>query len=89
MTEQVDVSVRGRPVARRTLHYGFENWDGNACEAQMFDTRNPFGKICIENTTAPFYAAFGAERGDTCSLSNEDYNVTNCSSDRYFTIGIR
>ena len=76
-----------------TLHYGYQNWNGSTCSGTFSSSLANFGRVCIQGASAaPFYSAFAttaADAGDYCSLSNDTYGTTACSSTRAFTIAFR
>jgi hypothetical protein len=69
------------------LRYGYGNFSTYCKDA--WTEGNTFGRLCIEGTSAPYYAGFAAGGTDFCSTSASSYNAYSCSPQRHFTIAIR
>jgi hypothetical protein len=83
----VSVAVNGGAASSHILHYGIENFSTNCKDPWMNDMT--WGRICIEDTVAPFFDGFADSIQDGCQTSADDYNTTPCAADRQFTIFIR
>jgi hypothetical protein len=83
----VMVSIDGATAAQHTLRYGQQNF-ANYC-TDPWVANFAYGRVCIENTTAPFYSAFVYSAGDWCANSNVGFQGPACSADRRFSIAVR
>jgi hypothetical protein len=71
-----------------TLRYGFFE-SGNDC-ASNWNNRLRGGRICISNTSAPFYNEFVSPTYiDLCPNSDQDFAARRCSDNRRFSIAVR
>jgi hypothetical protein len=84
----VSVIVSGAAAVSRTLHYGSDDFY-DVCTDPWWGTGTNWGRICIENTKAPFFNSFNSILDDGCDDSSQSYRTVLCSSSRQFTIGIR
>ncbi len=89
--DTVMVSLNNAAAVSRSLRYGYRSFADNCGGA--WDDGSNFGRVCIQDTTAPFFARFGNGGFDTCPTSDLSWNgniSTNaCSSVRRFTIYVR
>jgi hypothetical protein len=84
----VSVIVTGAAPVTSTLRYGSDDFF-TSCTDDWWGSGTNWGRICIENTKAPFYNSFNVNVTDGCDDSSQDYRSVLCSSSRQFTIGIR
>lgn len=88
--EMVSTLVDGDAVATpQLLHYGYGDWNGINCGGTWMGAMSDYGRICIENTRAPFFNAFDSGNGDYCPRSNQEYDQVNCLNARRFSIAVR
>ncbi|MGB0590517.1 MAG: fibrinogen-like YCDxxxxGGGW domain-containing protein [Myxococcota bacterium] len=85
----VDVSVEGGPETSETLRFGTWTMAGfKGCGQNWINS--PYGRLCITNTEAPFWAGFADPAGDACSTSSLDAELgPACDEDRRFAIFAR
>jgi hypothetical protein len=70
------------------LRYGNAEF-GNSCSSS-WDTRTSGGRICINNSSAPFFCEWSSGRySDRCPNSNQNWDAANCSTSRRFSIAVR
>jgi hypothetical protein len=81
------VVVSGAAPVSRTLRYGRFNFA--ALCTDDWDATFDWGRVCIENTTAPFYDGFDNLSADGCQDSSQGYGSTACSVSLLFSIAIR
>ena len=81
-TARVDAfdSYTNKEYRNRALFYGFENFSSKCSEGFK---GGEWGKICIANTKAPFYASFDHAENDFCNTSEESYNTVVCKEKRF------
>jgi hypothetical protein len=89
-TQDVSVSVvvTGAAAVSRTLRYGKQDFNATCADAWLGPTTT-WGRICIQNTVAPFFNGFANSWQDGCEDSTQSYTATYCSNTRQFTIAIR
>lgn len=80
-------SIDGAAMVPGTLRYGHEGFATDSAGA--WDASAPFGRVCIDGTSAPFYSGFAAADADWCSDSASPFNTTMCGADLVFTIAVR
>jgi Fibrinogen beta and gamma chains, C-terminal globular domain len=83
----VSVVITGATAVSQTLHYGHQNFYADCTDPWL--ATSDWGRICIENTAAPFYDGFAYGLDDGCQASTQSYESVYCSGSRRFTIGIR
>jgi hypothetical protein len=87
----LNVTTPSNTTTRR-LRFGYA--DFNSTCNDNWDTRRSAGRLCIEGTNTPFFAAFSPVsyddiNADRCSNSNQRWDTTACSPGRRFTIAVR
>lgn len=89
--ETVSVVVAGAAPVTSTLRYGTQNWSSLCTDPWLPGPGSAYGRLCLTNTTAPYFDAFDATAGDSCCDSSQTYNCPDhpCSASRQFTIGVR
>ncbi|MBL8603385.1 MAG: hypothetical protein JNK72_15780 [Myxococcales bacterium] len=85
--EPVSVSINGAAAVAQTLRYGYATWS-NFCTDNWVTSSN-YGRICITNTTAPYFNAFAVTSGDFCSESTQGYAAVGCSTSRFYSLSVR
>jgi hypothetical protein len=80
-------SIDGATMVAGTLRYGHDDFATDSAGA--WDASTPFGRVCIDGTSAPFFSAFATADADWCSDSASPFNTTACSADRRFSIAVR
>lgn len=81
------VYVNGGAGVSQTLRFGNSNFSTQCGDA--WNTATSYGRICITNTTAPFYSGFAVANTDLCSASNQSYNTTSCTTTLQFSLWVR
>lgn len=81
------MSVDGAAPIAGTPRYGSQIFD-HYCTADWNATQ-PFGRLCIEGTTAPFYSGFHDPYADACTDSSSVFSAVSCSAARQFSIAVR
>jgi hypothetical protein len=76
------------------LRAGYDNFNGDNsyCGGYSWMSSGAYGSICLDHPDAPWFSSFsgdGTYSVDYCSLGDETYSTTLCSSDRQFTIFVR
>lgn len=69
-----------RSYRNRQLIYGSENFSSR-CGDKF--SGGDWGKVCITNTQAPFFASFNHSQKDFCNTSDQNYNTTQCKDARF------
>jgi hypothetical protein len=84
----VMVAINGAGAANRTVRYGRQNFTAFCGDGwQTSGTR--WGRICVQDTTAPFFDGYTASTSDGCQTSAQGYGYDACSVSRLFSIAIR
>lgn len=83
----VAVSIDGAAPTPGTLRYGTQDFAA-AC-GDAWDPSMTYGRLCIQNTTAPFYSGFDTVGADFCTDSMSAWNTASCSVDKRFSIAVR
>lgn len=81
------VSIDGGAPTAATLRYGQQGF-GNRC-VDPWIAATTKGRICITDTTAPFFNGFVAPENDKCSDSLSYWYAANCTTDVRFSIAVR
>jgi len=81
------VYVNGGVGVTQTLRFGNSNFSSQCGDSWYGPSR--YGRMCITNTTAPFYSGFAIGLGNYCSASNQSYIATSCTSSLRFSIWVR
>jgi hypothetical protein len=84
-----DVTVGTTLVPGATLRYGYHDFTTDCASSWDPATSRSFGRICVDGTTAPFYAGFNDSTGDYCQDSSQPRGTTPCTSSLRFTIAVR
>lgn len=82
----VNVSVNGAPAVQATLRYGNQNFP-SACTEDWTD--GSYGRICIEDTVAPYFDGFVSSDPDYCNTSDQAFNAVQCSAAFAFSIAVK
>ncbi len=85
--ETVSVVVSGAAPVTSTLRYGYANWP-TLCTDPWVPSSN-WARLCLTNTTAPYYTGWSIGAGNYCQNSMQTYYATACSAARRFTIAVR
>jgi hypothetical protein len=84
----VTATVNGGTPASATLRFGQRSFSVS-CADPWNPTAN-YGRICLQDTAAPFFSGFSTDAGDFCSLSNDPrLDITSCSDALRFSIAVR
>ena len=70
----------GRKYMEETLYFGYQNFSSSCTDDFKGGS---WGKVCISNTTAPFYTSFAHTEVDHCNTSKESYNSEKCQNRRF------
>jgi hypothetical protein len=97
LDDVVSVVVSGAPAVTSTLRYGFRNYNRYCADAWWATDQPLWGRICLVETTAPFFTAFatpdsqgfGSTGPDECDISSDVFTTRPCTSNFQFTIAIR
>ena len=82
----VSVTVGDAAPVDALLRYGSGSYSSTCADPWT----GTYGRICIQDTTAPFYSGYINSNVDTCSRSDQRWNATNCSlSTRSFSLLVR
>lgn len=82
----VAVSVNGAAAVDAVLRYGNQNFQTSCTDAWIDGT---YGRICIENTVAPYFDGFVSSDPDYCNTSDQGFNANACSTGFAFSISVR
>jgi hypothetical protein len=83
------VSINGGALVTTMVRFGKANFSAQ-CADGWNTAAADHGRICIQNTVAPFFSGFAtAVNTDSCSKSNEAYNASGCANDLRFSIAVR
>jgi len=83
----VPVSLNGGAPASKTVRYGYGNFPTQCSDAWI--PGGSYGRICIQDSTAPFYNGFSAGETDHCPDSASSYDAVDCTASLRFTISVR
>ena len=90
VTVRTDVSVGGAPAKNETLHFGYADFLEDECKA-AWNIDAKWGRICIDDTGAPFYNGWASGVPDYCTTSTSRNNTNACSLNplKFFFIAMR
>jgi hypothetical protein len=86
MDVMVDVVINGAGQTTSMLRFGYEGFNTTCSDPWL--TPN-WGRICIANTKAPFFAAFAVPDTDGCTDSQSAWDSMRCASEFRFSIAVR
>ncbi len=88
---ETEVSVGGESSVTAWLRYGSRSWlsDASPCSADWKDEITTYGRVCIQNTNAPYFARFAIEASNWCSVSDAPSTTDLCTAQRFFSIAVR
>ena len=86
--QPVIATVNGVSGINTTIKYGNYSFAGDRCE-NGWDSSVRWGRLCIVNTSAPFYTGFSTTMPDACTHSQALWNARYCGGDLRFTIAVR
>jgi hypothetical protein len=81
------VSLSGAAPVSKTVRYGYGDF-ATLC-SDTWTSGGSYGRICIQESTAPFYNGFSTSEADNCPDSNSSFNAVVCSSSLQFTLAVR
>lgn len=81
------VDAATAPVSR-VLHYGYRDFVSDRCTDAWYLGGNE-GRICLENTQAPFYMGFSTSISDGCPDSTQGALTRLCSASVRYSIAVR
>jgi hypothetical protein len=89
-TDRMVMVTTATSAAMQVLRYGYEEF-GPDCNAGWETWRPNGGRVCIRDTSAPFFCEFVSNTlgPDRCPNSNQRWDAVTCSSGRRFTIAVR
>ena len=79
VVDTIDLNI-GRKYNKRTLYFGYQNFSSSCTDNFKGGS---WGKVCISDTTAPFYTSFAHGEQDHCNTSKESYNSVKCNNKRF------
>jgi hypothetical protein len=82
-------SAPGGAAPSVTLRYGWHEYSTDCAGAWNTGGGQSFGRVCVDGTSAPFFAGFDDPSGDFCQDSTQSRTATTCSSSLQFTIAVR
>jgi Fibrinogen beta and gamma chains, C-terminal globular domain len=85
--EAITVMTVSGGVSGTTLRYGYAYFSELCADA--WDTGANWGRLCFENTDAPYYGGWATGDGNGCSSSRGEWADTLCTANNVFTIGVR
>jgi len=90
VASDVPVSVGGGPPEPKTVFYGWSNWSTDFCSGDWYGVPPTVGRVCVQDSAAPFYASFGHDSPDGCSRGDQRFDARRCDDGGLrFTMAVR
>ena len=83
----VMVRIDNATPQSKTVRYGSQSFSAFCGDPWL--VASPYGRLCIENTNAPFYVGFATPVDDNCSDSGSKWDTTSCDDNYRLSIAVR